>query len=158
MDLERGTLGIDDLGTLLRFLRSTDVEELELEHLGTRILIRRDPAAGPPDPRTAPAVDLVASEPFIVTAPMVGVFRGSAGASEPPLQVGGSVSAGQVVGGVEAMRMLNRVQSERAGIVDRLLVQDGQPVEYGQGLLVLRAPDDGSGAVGHDGEESPPLP
>ena len=74
-------------------------------------------------------------------APLVGIFRRSGnGKVEPPLSEGDTVAAGQVVGAVEAMRMLNRVQTDQAGVVERLLVQDGEPVEYGQPLLVLRPP------------------
>ena len=128
------------LGELLTILATTDVEELELELGGARLLVRRDRQAEEPAP-TGPSADEAATstEPFVVTAPAVGVFRRSAGGkAEPPVSEGETVTVGQVVGAVEAMRILNRVQTERSGVVDRLLVQDGQPVEYGQGLLILR--------------------
>jgi acetyl-CoA carboxylase biotin carboxyl carrier protein len=134
-------VGADELGELLRLLASSDVEELELEQDDARLVIRREPRAGDGGGRTGavPAAEPDVSEPFVVTAPMVGIFRRSAGGkAEPPLNEGDSVTAGQVVGAVEAMRMLNRVQSERAGVVARLLVHEGQPVEYGQPLLELR--------------------
>lgn len=135
-------MDIDDLGELLRLLRSSDVEELELEHLGTRVLIRRDPAGTATPHRVLHETIDETPVPFVVTAPLVGVFRRSVGGpAEPPVEEGSTIVAGQVVGSVEAMRMLNRVQSEHPGIVDQLLVQDGQPVEYGQPLLVLRAPN-----------------
>lgn len=130
------------LGELLQILATTDIEELELELDGARVLIRRDPRAKESVPPLDPRADatVASPEPFVVTAPAVGVFRRSAGGkAEPPVREGDTVTVGQVVGAVEAMRMLNRVQTERSGVVDRLLVQDGQPVEYGQGLLVLRA-------------------
>jgi len=128
------------LGELLTILAATDVEELELELDGARLLVRRDPRAEEPAPPGASGDETTTStEPFIVTAPAVGVFRRSAGGkTEPPVSEGDTVTVGQVVGAVEAMRILNRVQTERSGVVDRLLVQDGQPVEYGQGLLILR--------------------
>lgn len=134
-------VGADELGELLRLLASSDVEELELEQDDARLVIRREPRAADGAGRSgdAPAAEPDVSEPFVVTAPMVGIFRRSAGGkAEPPLNEGDSVTAGQVVGAVEAMRMLNRVQSERAGVVARLLVHEGQPVEYGQPLLELR--------------------
>ncbi|HYU20176.1 MAG TPA: biotin/lipoyl-containing protein [Chloroflexota bacterium] len=138
---ERGPLSPDELGELLRVLAGSDVEELDLECEGARLWIRRDPAMvgrGLPE-ISEPMVEATPPDTFVVTAPMVGVFRRSAGGkSEPPVEEGGSIIAGQVVGAVEAMRMLNRVQSERAGVVKRLLVQDGQPVEYGQPLIELR--------------------
>jgi acetyl-CoA carboxylase biotin carboxyl carrier protein len=77
----------------------------------------------------------------VITSPVVGVFRRSAGSpAEPVLDLGDAVTSGQVVGAVEAMGMLNRVQSERAGVVQEVLVREGQPVEYGQPLLVVREP------------------
>jgi len=56
------------------------------------------------------------------------------------LDEGDAVAAGQVIGAVEAMGMLNRIQSERPGVVREMLVRDGQPVEYGQPLLVVHEP------------------
>jgi acetyl-CoA carboxylase biotin carboxyl carrier protein len=56
------------------------------------------------------------------------------------LDQGDAVTAGQVVGAVEAMGMLNRIPSERSGVVQEMLVRDGQPVEYGQPLMVVREP------------------
>lgn len=138
--------GSEALGRLLTILATTDVEELELELDGARLLVRRDPRAEQPAPPPGASPDEAATStgPFVVTAPAVGIFRRSAGGkAEPPVSEGDTVTVGQVVGAVEAMRILNRVQTERSGVVDRLLVQDGQPVEYGQGLLILRP--DGSG-------------
>ena len=132
----------DQLGELLRMLDHSDVEELVVEHEGGRVVIRRDPAAVPlrvtsAVPRPAPNAR---PETFVVTAPAVGIFRRTAGSSDPPAEEGALIEAGRAVGAVEAMRMLSRVQTERAGIVDEVLVRDGEAVEYGQPLVVLRAP------------------
>jgi biotin carboxyl carrier protein len=133
----------DQLGELLRLLDGSDVEELEVEHQGARFVVRRDlstvqPTARAPVERPEPPPR---SESFVITAPVVGVFRRSAGGlGEPLLDPGDAITAGQVVGAVEAMGMLNRVQSERSGVVQELLVREGQPVEYGQPLLVVREP------------------
>jgi len=134
----------DQLGALLKLLDGSDVEELEVEHQGVRFLVKRDLSED-----TQPVVRAVVERPqplpradsFVITAPVVGVFRRNAGGrGEPILDQGDAVAAGQVVGAVEAMGMLNRVQSERAGVVQEMLVRDGQPVEYGQPLLVVREP------------------
>ena len=134
----------DQLGELLRLLDGSDVEELEVEHQGVRFVVRRDlsDAAQPvarvvvERPQPVPRADS-----FVITSPVVGVFRRSSGSpAEPVLDQGDAVSPGQVVGAVEAMGMLNRVQSERAGVVQEVLVREGQPVEYGQPLLVVREP------------------
>ena len=133
---------VDHLGELLRLLDHSDVEELEVEHEGGRLLIRRDLSNGqaqtmPAAPRPAPSAR---SETFVVTSPIVGIFRRVTGGSDPPAEEGATVEAGQAVGAVEAMRMLSRVQTDRAGMIQEVLVRDGQPVEYGQPLVVLKAP------------------
>jgi acetyl-CoA carboxylase biotin carboxyl carrier protein len=133
----------DQLGELLRLLDGSDVEELEVEHQGARFVVRRDltdtgSVARVAVERPAPLPRL---DSFVITAPVVGVFRRNAGAKdEAILDAGDAVIVGQIVGAVEAMGMLNRIQSERAGVVQEMLVRDGQPVEYGQPLLVVREP------------------
>ena len=115
-----------------------------MEHQGARFVVRRNLSdARPAQPVSAverPALTPRADS-FVITAPVVGVFRRNAGGKgEAILADGDAVAPGQVVGAVEAMGMLNRVQSERAGVVQEILVRDGQPVEYGQPLLVVREP------------------
>ncbi len=133
----------DQLGELLRLVGHSDIEELEVEHAGARFVIRRD--LGIPAPAQAtPAVPAASaasapSDSFVVTAPIVGIFRRATGGAEPAIDVGSALDVGQAVGAVEAMRMLSRVHTERSGIVQEILVRDGQPVEYGQPLVVLRA-------------------
>ena len=133
----------DQLGELLRLLDGSDIEEIEVEHQGVRFRVRRDLSEEQPAARVTverPEAP-VRSDSFVITAPVVGVFRRNAGGrGEPVLDQGDAVTAGQVVGAVEAMGMLNRIQSERAGVVHDMLVRDGQPVEYGQPLLVVREP------------------
>jgi len=133
----------DQLGELLRLVRHSNVEELDVQHQGTRFVIRRDLSGD----RVATHTDVDQPvlprlpESYVITSPLVGVFhRANGTVSEPAIDAGSHVTVGQVVGAVEAMRMLNRVQSERAGIVQEVLVREGQPVEYGQPLLVLREP------------------
>lgn len=134
----------DQLGDLLRLVDGSDISELEVEADGARFLVRRDLSeASEPVARVAVQVlePLPRSDSFVITAPLVGVFRRSGGGkAEVLLEEGDGVQAGQVVGAVEAMGMLNRVQSERAGVVQEILVREGQPVEYGQPLLLVREP------------------
>ena len=78
-----------------------------------------------------------------MTAPCVGIFRaGSRVDAAPRVEVGASVEAGEVLGYVEAMGVLNDVEASCAGLVGEIAVEDGQPVEYGQPLFVLRAEDE----------------
>ena len=132
----------DQLGELLRLLDHSDVEELEVEHEGGRFVIRRDPsdASAGTTPVAPRPVWSARAETFVVTSPIVGIFRRVTGGSDPPAEEGLEIEAGRTIGAVEAMRMLSRVQTERAGVVQEVLVRDGQPVEYGQPLVVLREP------------------
>ena len=133
----------DQLGELLRLLDGSDVEELEVEHQGARFVVRRDLSETQPAARVTSErpMALPRADSFVITAPVVGVFRRNAGGKgEAVLDEGDAVAGGQVVGAVEAMGMLNRIQSERAGVVQEMLVRDGQPVEYGQPLLVVHEP------------------
>jgi acetyl-CoA carboxylase biotin carboxyl carrier protein len=133
----------DQLGELLRLLDGSDVEELEVDHQGARYVIRRDLSEAEPVARVTieRPVPVPRADSFVITAPVVGVFRRNAGGKgEAVLDEGDAVAAGQVIGAVEAMGMLNRIQSERAGVVREMLVRDGQPVEYGQPLLVVHEP------------------
>lgn len=95
------------------------------------------PAAAPPDDVPPPA------ESWTMTAPCVGVFRaGNRADTAPRIEVGATVEAGEVLGYVEAMGVLNDVEASCAGLVGEIAVEDGQPVEYGQPLFVLRAEDE----------------
>ena len=136
----------DQLGELLRLVDGSDVEQLEVEHNGVRFMVRREltteaaPVVRPEPARLAPEA-LPRADSFVITAPVVGVFRRNAGGKgEVLLEAGDAVIAGQVVGAVEAMGMLNRVQSERSGVVQEIMVREGQPIEYGQPLLLVREP------------------
>jgi acetyl-CoA carboxylase biotin carboxyl carrier protein len=138
------SLPVDELGELLRLVARTDIEEIEVEREGARMLIRREATSSVTDQRLAAVPSAEDEAPvehsFAVTSPLVGIFRRSAGGkSEPPIEEGDEVTVGQVVGAVEAMGMLNRVQTDRSGIVAEVSVQDGQGVEYGQPLFLLRS-------------------
>jgi acetyl-CoA carboxylase biotin carboxyl carrier protein len=88
-----------------------------------------------PDESTAPV-----SGEHVVTSPMVGTYYASPSPGAPPfVQVGDPVDAGQTVGIVEAMKIMNEIVAERGGIVTKILVENGQAVEYGSPLLWLRA-------------------
>ncbi len=94
-------------------------------------------------PAAAPAAEPVAAaEPeedgFEVTAPMVGTFYASAspGAS-PYVQVGDRVNEGDTLCIIEAMKMMNQIEAEVSGVIKSIRVQNGEPVEYGQTLVVI---------------------
>ncbi len=81
------------------------------------------------------------SEPaggYTITAPMVGTFYSAPSPNDPPfIEEGDEIQAGDTVGIIEAMKIMNEIDSEVAGRVVRILAKNGQPVEYGQALIMI---------------------
>ena len=95
------------------------------------------PAAAPV---AAPAVAAAAAEPtgLVVKSPMVGTFyRSSAPGSAPFVDIGKSIKEGDTVCIIEAMKLLNEIESDFSGTIQQILVENGQPVEYGQPLFII---------------------
>jgi acetyl-CoA carboxylase biotin carboxyl carrier protein len=91
------------------------------------------PAAPPPSAAEPPAV-----EGHVIKSPMVGTFyRAPSPGAKPFVEVGDAVKAGQTVCIIEAMKLLNEIEADRDGIVKAILVENGQPVEYGEPLIAL---------------------
>ena len=99
------------------------------------------PAAAPaPAPAAEAAPPAPAAEPagHIVKSPMVGTFyRSSAPGAAPFVEVGASVKQGDTVCIIEAMKLLNEIEADAAGVIKQILVENGQPVEFGQPLFVI---------------------
>ncbi len=88
----------------------------------------------PPPPEAAPA----APEGHVVKSPMVGTFyRAPQPGAEPFTKVGATVKLGDTVCLIEAMKLLNEIEADKAGVIKAVLVENGQPVEYGQPLFVI---------------------
>ncbi|EDT41204.1 acetyl-CoA carboxylase biotin carboxyl carrier protein [Burkholderia ambifaria] len=82
----------------------------------------------------APAVP----QGHVVTSPMVGTFyRAPSPGADPFVQVGDTVKEGQTICIIEAMKLLNEIESDKAGVIKEILVENGQAVEYGQPLFVI---------------------
>ena len=99
------------------------------------------PAAAP-EPELFPAEDAPAAGSGIieVKSEMVGTFYISPSPDSPPfVKVGDSVSSGQVICIIEAMKLFNEIESDASGVVEKVCVENGQPVEFGQVLFHLRA-------------------
>ena len=103
------------------------------------------PLAPPPVPAAAPAAPAVQEEAEAVIegnqvkAPLVGTFYAAPSeGADPFVSVGDKVEKGQVIGIVEAMKLMNEVESEFAGTVAEILVENGEMVEYGQPLVVIK--------------------
>ena len=137
------------------FTARESIEELEIERSGVRLKVRRqarhvghEPLPAPattaqlspvhvpeqPVPATAQEEDL-----FYIKAPIVGTFYKAANPSSPPfVNVGDFVEKGTVLCIVEAMKLMNEIESEIAGQVTAAFVENGQPVEFGQKLYAIR--------------------
>ncbi|UEP48685.1 acetyl-CoA carboxylase biotin carboxyl carrier protein [Burkholderia ambifaria] len=100
-------------------------------------------AALPTDGAAAAAAGAAAAAPavpqgHVVTSPMVGTFyRAPSPGADPFVQVGDTVKEGQTICIIEAMKLLNEIESDKAGVVKEILVENGQAVEYGQPLFVI---------------------
>ncbi len=129
---------------LSRLLEETGLTEIEYEAAGQRIRVVRNgivaaPAAAAPAPAPTITDDRGDVVPVnAVTSPMVGtVYLGPEPNAAPFVNVGDSVEKGQTLVIIEAMKVMNPIPSPRAGRVTGILISDGQPVEYGEPLLVI---------------------
>ena len=94
------------------------------------------PAAAAPAP--APAAEPASAASQSITSPMVGTFyRAPSPGADPFIEVGDTVKKGQVIGIIEAMKLLNEVEADKDGVVQAFAAENGQPVEYGQPLVIL---------------------
>lgn len=139
----------DDIEQLAQLVTETGVAEITLRGDGRRITIRKAPpsrgALVPYVPNVPPAASTELSVPVslpnseqdatehVISAPMVGFFRHA----EPPIAPGVAIKQDQVVGVIEAMKLLNEIRTEIAGIVQEVNIEAGMAVEYGQPLFVL---------------------
>jgi acetyl-CoA carboxylase biotin carboxyl carrier protein len=128
---------------LIMLVQNSDLTEIDIEHGTFAVHIERDGGVVPPAqaPLSAPGpdgdVDLVV-EPNALRSPQVGTFYLSAEPKgEPFVHEGSVVEPGQVIGLIEAMKLIVEVEAEAGGVIRRVLVEDGQPVEYGQPLFEL---------------------
>jgi acetyl-CoA carboxylase biotin carboxyl carrier protein len=156
---------VHEIQELLDVLIKREIAEFEFEKGGVKVRVRRGnvqaessvPASYvensflPPPPRPSPeahhagtsGADTAASEStdgqFIIKSPIVGTFFASPSPNAPPFaKVGDTVQVGQVLCIIEAMKLMNEIESEVAGEVVRVYVENGQPVEYSQSLFAIR--------------------
>ncbi len=139
---------------LANLLGETGLTEIEIEQEGLRVRVARNvsvsasvPASpqlrlqAEPDPgtrATGGGEPDIASHPGAVTSPMVGTAYRAAEPGAPPfIEVGTTVKSGQTILIVEAMKTMNHIPASRAGTVTAILVEDGQPVEYGEPLVII---------------------
>jgi acetyl-CoA carboxylase biotin carboxyl carrier protein len=156
-------IGVEDVKALISLVAKEQIHEFEFESGSVRFRIRKNgvgsaSAALQPAPAPAPAAlpqlpaqamvfpatqapGVPADEPGIhyITSPIVGTFyRAPSPNASPYVQVGDFVKPGQTLCVVEAMKLMNEIECDAAGEVVRVLVENGQPVEYGERLFAIR--------------------
>ena len=158
-------MDLAQLRQLLELIREHQFAEIEIEQDGLRLKIRKDAAgptatlpvasAGPRAPvsnaaafstatpvPTAPVMPPLAddeAELAVVKSPIVGTFYRSSDPGAPPfVEIGSTVKKGQVLCIIEAMKLMNEIDSEYDGEVVNIYVENGQPVQYGERLFAIR--------------------
>jgi acetyl-CoA carboxylase biotin carboxyl carrier protein len=148
------------LKTLIDLVAESDIAELEVTEGESKVRIVKSPAAVPQGqmvmmhaqsaphsvaaPAPAPAIQEAEPAPaeapagHIVKSPMVGTFyRSSAPGSPAYVEVGSAVKEGDTLCIIEAMKLLNEIDADATGVIRQILVENGQPVEFGQPLFVI---------------------
>ena len=140
------------LKTLIDLVESSGIAELEISEGEERVRITRTPSAAMPMAMThAPQQVVVAAAPaaaapaapaepegHAVKSPMVGSFyRSPSPGAKPFVEVGQTVAAGDTLCIIEAMKLLNEIEADQGGVVKAILVENGQPVEYGQPMFII---------------------
>ena len=134
---------------LALLLDETSLTEIEIERAGLRVRVARNisiaasvPAnlqpVAPASAAAPVAVADLAKHPGVVPSPMVGTaYWASEPGAKPFIEVGAKVSVEQTLLIIEAMKTMNQIPSPRAGTVTQILVEDGQPVEFGEPLVII---------------------
>ena len=140
----------DVIRDLAKLLDETGLTEIEFERDGVSVRVARHLSAPSPRLRSAEAPGTVTAatpdpaaidptqHPGAVNSPMVGtVYLGPAPGARPFVEIGSQVKAGEPLLIIEAMKTMNQIPAPRSGTVIQVLVGDGQPVEYGQPLMII---------------------
>jgi acetyl-CoA carboxylase biotin carboxyl carrier protein len=142
---------------LIELLEESNIDEIEIKEGEESVRISRNGvnqnmmgapmAYAPPAPAAAPAPVPVAEDApapapaasgHVVSSPMVGTFyRSPSPTSGPFVEVGQTVKVGDTICIVEAMKMMNQIEADKAGTIDAILVADGEPVEFDQPLVSI---------------------
>jgi acetyl-CoA carboxylase biotin carboxyl carrier protein len=158
-------MDLDQLKQLLELVREHELSEFEVEQGGLRLKIRKDAkgqpavvdhvvaataaapvASGPPAAPSAPSLaypiaagDDAEIELAVMKSPIVGTFYRASDPGTPAfVEIGTTVKRGQVLCIIEAMKLMNEIESEYDGEVANVYVENGQPVQYGERLFAIR--------------------
>lgn len=151
-------MNLDDVKKILELVKEHELTEFELEREGLKIRVRKEargrivaeaPAglpsvhAAPALPAAAPPVPAAADDSLefaVVKSPIVGTFYRSSEPGAPPFaDIGQRVKKGQVLCIIEAMKLMNEIESEYDGEIVKVYVENGQPVQYGERLFAIKA-------------------
>ena len=149
-------MDIRKIKKLIEMLEESDLAEIEIQEGEESLRISRNsksmmipsmmvppamaaaPAIASPAPAEAAASEKALPDGHVIKAPMVGTFyRASAPGAKPFVEVGQSVSVGDTLCIIEAMKMLNQIEADKGGSIVAILVENGQPIEYNQPLFVI---------------------
>jgi oxaloacetate decarboxylase (Na+ extruding) subunit alpha len=161
---EGAIMNLKELKELIDILKDTDISEVEVERSGVRVKIKKGgdityhtamprmeypPAAlvapSVPAPvieqaQAAKAIEAAKANQIKVASPIVGTFYRASSPDKPAyVEVGDVVKKGQILCIIEAMKLMNEIESEAAGKVVQVLIESGQPVEYGQALFLIES-------------------
>lgn len=155
---------IEEIETIVKLMSENDLTEFKIESEDMTLCLKRGsqkiaapvvtqaiiPAAAPAPVAAAPVAPASAAAPApaaapaapskdkIIESPIVGTFyRSSAPGADAFVKVGSKVDADTTVCIVEAMKVMNEIKAEKSGVIKEILIENGQPVEYGQALFVL---------------------
>ena len=156
-------MNLDDIRQILDLVREHDLAELEIERDGLKVRVRKAgdrvdiippvalpvapapvPAAAaalppPPQPVAVPAEEPTEVDLAVIKSPIVGTFYRAAEPGAPPfVDVGDSVRKGQVLCIIEAMKLMNEIESECDGEISAVYVENGRPVQFGDRLFAVK--------------------
>src|SRR5690349_702957 len=153
MPKPKSAIDHDLIRELAKLLDETGLTDLEIEQAGLRVRVGRQtqtvsvaapvhtaasPHSAPAPLASAPASADPAKNPGAINSPMVGTaYMGPAPGAKPFVEVGTRVKSGDTLLIVEAMKTMNQIPAPRSGTVTQILIEDGQPVEFGEPLLIL---------------------
>ncbi|HBO85122.1 MAG: acetyl-CoA carboxylase, biotin carboxyl carrier protein [Deltaproteobacteria bacterium GWC2_42_11] len=153
-------MNLKDIKDIFRFIKGTDIVEIEVESADGKVRIKRGAPSmqegvmhgaavhpAPPVHETVNAEKEIKKEEAVktdklktVTSPIVGTFYRSPSADAPQfVEVGNTVKKGQALCIIEAMKLMNEIESEYNGTIVSIMVENGHPVEYGEPLFVIEA-------------------
>src|SRR5688572_25972526 len=155
-------MNVDDIKQLLDLVREHDLAEFELEHEGLKLRVKKasdvvvthaapapQPVAAPPPPpaplaavpsaAAAAAPEATGVELAMIKSPIVGTFyRTPEPGAKPFVEVGDTVRKGQVLCIIEAMKLMNEIESEFDGVIEKAYIENGQAVQFGDRLFAIR--------------------